>query len=152
MYTIVDDHIDRAWLRHLHILANLEKDLDGLELPAHARVKRYRDDLRIHHIEASYPLRQIIRLQHPDYRQATWTMAAWWFGKDKVIPAMLNAGVQYALETGQDPQVAFIRALPRGADEFVDVHGMSLVQADWVPDEFVAVTRGGTWQNLPDYL
>jgi hypothetical protein len=37
------------------------------------------------------------------------------------------------------------------AQEFVEVKGISLVQCDWVPSGFVAVTAGGMTRNLPTF-
>jgi hypothetical protein len=61
----------------------------------------------------------------------------------KVSKVIIEAGETFALSTGLDPQFAWIRVIPAGAQEFVEVRGMTLIQADWVPAGQVAVGRGG---------
>lgn len=61
----------------------------------------------------------------------------------KAAPVIIQAGEQFALEMGMNAEVAFMREMPAGAEEFVEVAGMTLVRAAWVPEGKVAVTRGG---------
>jgi hypothetical protein len=61
----------------------------------------------------------------------------------KVSPVILSAAETFALATGQDPEYVFMREIPAGAQEFLEVRGMTLLQADWVPAGQVAVGRSG---------
>lgn len=61
----------------------------------------------------------------------------------KVSPVILAAAEAFALATGLDPEFCFLRQLPPGAEEFIEVRGMTLIQADWVPAGQVAVGRSG---------
>lgn len=141
------------WVRRLHVMAAREQDFAETlaTMPKHATiVERRQDDLRNHHLVLAWPLRELVRMQfsNPD---AYWDMVIWWIGADKISQAMLDAGVAYRLQTGQEPQVAYIRRLPTKAGEFapgaqvseVEVCGMPLVQVDWIRDEFIVVSGGG---------
>lgn len=143
------DEIGLDWVRKAHVIAENDAALDAFEVPAHATVKRYKDALRVWHLEAAWPLRDVVFVPHPSFAKATCPYALYWVGKDKVSLAMVEAGVLFAMKTGLEPQVAYIRRIPASASEFVEVRGIALVQADWVLDGFIAVTRGGLWQGLP---
>lgn len=62
---------------------------------------------------------------------------------EKVSRQIAQAGEQFALSTGLDAQVAFIQRIPAGAAEFAEVGEITLVRADWVPEQFICVGRGG---------
>ena len=52
---------------------------------------------------------------------------------------------EYAREQyGLEPQFAFVNPIPPGANEFIEVQGVTIVLADWVQPRFVALGRGGT--------
>lgn len=149
-YTILEDRIDpQTWKRHMRLMAGKADDLKEFEIPAHATLKRYVDDIRMHHLDASWALRQVIRMQHPDHAEALWTITPWWVGEQRLSQAMLDAGVAFALATGQDPQTAMVRRMPAGVEEFTEYKGMTLGLADWVLDGFVVVTAAGMWCGLP---
>jgi hypothetical protein len=61
----------------------------------------------------------------------------------KVAKVICQAGEEFALETGLDPEFAFVRVIPPGAEELVEVRGMTLIKFDLLPDGWVAVGRGG---------
>jgi hypothetical protein len=96
-------------------------------------------------------VRQIVRIPHPSFSSAYWTIALWWIGQGKVSQAIFDAGVAFALATGVSPQFALIRNIPSQAQEFVEVKGICLVQDDWVPDGFLVVTAGGMRIGLPKF-
>ncbi len=156
---VLQDEIGQDWVRRLHVMADSAEALVAYQgqIPAHARTERRMDDLRLNHIQARWPLREVIRMQHPSFdgeffRSAHWTVAVWWIGPEKISWVMVEAGVAFALATGRKPQYALMRRIPTQAEEFVDVKGMTLVRADWVPEEFLVVTAGGMWQGLPAFV
>ncbi|HAE59346.1 MAG TPA: hypothetical protein DCG54_07530 [Anaerolineae bacterium] len=61
----------------------------------------------------------------------------------KVSKIILSAAEDFALQTGKDPAYAFVREIPTGAEEFVELKKITLIRAAWVPDGHVAVCRGG---------
>lgn len=150
--TILQDVIGLDWQRKVSAMAAQPEDLQlyAQGLPAHASKTIWQDEMRIHRLVAAWPLRELIALAHPVYQGATSPLVAWWVGDGKkVSEAMVDAGVAFALEVGIDPQVAYMQKLPANAHEFVDVRGIILAQAKWVPEGFLAVMRGGLWRGLP---
>jgi hypothetical protein len=51
---------------------------------------------------------------------------------------------------GRDPLFAFVQKMPAGVVEGVDVKGVMLIQADWVPMNFVVLDCGGM-EKLPGF-
>ena len=62
---------------------------------------------------------------------------------EKVSKVIIVAAEAFANEAGLDPEFAFVKVIPQGADELVEVRGMILLRADWLPDGQVAVGRSG---------
>jgi len=69
----------------------------------------------------------------------------------KVSRLIMDAGVEFAIQTGKQPEFAFVSQLPAGAEEFVDVKGITLLLAAWVPAGHVAVGRGASQQFDKEY-
>jgi hypothetical protein len=57
----------------------------------------------------------------------------------KVSKTILEAAEIFALRTGLDPDVAYIRELPAGAPEFVRVGTATLTVGDWVEPGYVVL-------------
>jgi hypothetical protein len=155
---VLQDEIGKDWVRCLHVMADSADALVAYQgqIPAHAKTERRVDDLRLGHIQAKWPLREVVRMLHPNFdgeffQAAHWMVAVWWIGQEKVSQAMIEAGVAFALATGQDPQYALIRRVPAQAEEFVEVKGICLIRADWVPEGFLVVTTGGMQAGLPAF-
>lgn len=148
---VLENTAGADWVWRLHVMAERSEALEGhkTNVPSHAEIRCYQDELRIHHFVATWPLRQVVRLRHPYFTgTATWMVAVWWIGKDKVSQAINDAGLAFALACEIDPLVALIHRVPMQAEEFVEVHGITLVQADWVPEDFLVVTGRGMWAGL----
>lgn len=150
---VLQNEIEQNWVRRLHVVADNAKALTAYQeqIPAHARIEIERDGLRLEHIQATWPLREVVRMRQPYFETAYATVAIWWIGQERVSKAMVEAGVAFALETGQDPQYALIRRIPAQVDEFVEIKGICLIRADWVPEGFLVVTAGGMWAGLPAF-
>jgi hypothetical protein len=81
-----------------------------------------------------------------------WPVLAWSLTPgEKVSAAIRDAAQEYALKCGDNAVFAFIREIPSGAEEFVDVAGATLVLADWVPSGFVVLVRGGMLKMNAQY-
>jgi hypothetical protein len=145
---VAEDEIDAKWIHRVKVMAGKVKDLDQFSVPEHAALKRYEDEIHLHHLEASWPARELVRVPVMEAAGAYLLVVAWWIGDGKVSAAMVEAGAVLALAFGKDPSYAFIRSIPAGAEEFVEVKGICLVQANWVPDGFIAVTSGGMTRGL----
>ena len=92
--------------------------------------RRYADELNLHHLDASWPLREVVSLASPEHAGAYWTLAAWWIGNQRVGTAMAEAGKAFELAARVCPQVVLIKRIPENIQEWVEVNGISLVQAD----------------------
>lgn len=62
----------------------------------------------------------------------------------KVAKLIVEAGAEFELEMGRVAQYAFVRDIPEGAGEGMEVKGIMLILADWVECGQVAVGAGGT--------
>lgn len=144
---IVEDVIDRSWRRKLHAMANSQDALEACRasIPTDAKGTSVQvaKEAGSWHLRAAWPLRARIDLPIP---LGVWPMMAWWFGDGKVSTAMIEGGLAFAVEFGLDPMFAYIKQIPPKAQEFVEVGGVVLIRADWVPDFFIAIARGGMQQ------
>ena len=144
---VLENRVDADWVIHLHVMAAKDDDLHEWvddHYPEH-QFDMLIDELRMWHIRATWPARDLIEFQHVTGPKAVvrWPLVAWSYSGQRVSEAMIEAGVKFALSTGHDPMYAFIRQIPAKAEEFVDVMSITLLQADWVPDGYLAVGRGG---------
>lgn len=57
----------------------------------------------------------------------------------KVSDVIERARVEYFALTHFAPGYAFVRELPKGAEDGMDVHGLLMFQAEWMPGRCVAV-------------
>lgn len=139
---VLQDTLGADWWRKLDVMAGSEDALKPYmeRVPSCATVHAEPDELRIHHLRAAWPVRELISLPVP---LGFWFMVAWWIGDDKVSQAMDEAGNVFYEKYLVPPAYAFIKQIPAKADEFVEVNGITLIRANWVPDGFVAITRGG---------
>ena len=60
----------------------------------------------------------------------------------KFSRAIRITGEQFRAQFGT-PAVALVREIPAGAEEFDEIDGITLVQADWVQERFVVMGYGG---------
>jgi len=68
---------------------------------------------------------------------------------EKVSEAIVDAAVEFELDTGIKAEFAFIRRIPQGAEEFAVVKGITLVQAGWVPKGQVVISGMGLGFDTP---
>ena len=150
-YTILQDSTDPCtWVRQVRVMAGKPEDLN-YPIPPHATTKRYTDELNLFHLDASWPLREVVSMASAEHAGAYWTFAAWWLGNQRVSAAIAEAGKAFELAAGVSSQVALIKRIPENTQEWVEVNGICLVRADWVPERFLVVTAAGMWRGLPGY-
>lgn len=149
---VLEDMINAAWVHQVKLMARDASAFDEYPFPQHAALKKYEDNIHLYHLEATWPLRELVRLPIPAAGSNVYQLlVAWWIGDGTVRRSMLDAGMAFAVEFGADPQFAFIREIPMGAQEFMEVGGICLGQAEWVPVGFLVVTSGGMTRNLPRF-
>ncbi|PKN91088.1 MAG: hypothetical protein CVU44_20955 [Chloroflexi bacterium HGW-Chloroflexi-6] len=144
---VLESSLDFHWVVHLHAMANSREHLEAwaAEQIAGREFTAQSDELRMWHIKAAWPARDFVEVHFaPKPNELVrWPLVAWHYGQQRVSEAMAEAGVAFALATGRDPLFALIRQMPARAEEFVEVKGITLLQADWVPTGYLAVGRGG---------
>ncbi len=59
---------------------------------------------------------------------------------------LCEAAKIFAAQSKQTATMAFLHQMPSGAEEFETADTLNVTWADWVPDGFAAVYRGGTEQ------
>jgi hypothetical protein len=107
------------------------------------------DEAKMLKISWQKDLREMVEMPVP---LGVWPVLAWALTPgEKVSKAIHQAALAYALQRGEDARFAFMHTIPAGAEEFVEVAGATLMQADWVSDGFVVLARGGTQQIGKDF-
>jgi hypothetical protein len=172
---MLQNDLSPAGIRMVHVMAPLafpfapdgtslhlqEAQIGGLVIPAWAEVKIWQDEIRLHHLEATWrPRGDLIRYEMRFACQAdcascrgsgcTWQrlVALWGLQSgERIRQAINDASVTYALATGFDPQFAWIRSLPRGVEYGAEVLiggvvTVNLYSAEWMPARAIAVGRG----------
>ena len=169
---VLENSLDGGWVRRVRLMADTTAALDEwfpgnvANVPEYAVIQRFEDNIHLQHLEASWSARELIRVPL-SHVEAYWQVVAWWVGtpipppfphfqrtkmeKGSLTQAIVEAAARFALTFGVDPMFGFMRTMPSGAAEFVEVKGICLMQAWWVPEGFVAVTSGGMWRNLQSF-
>lgn len=148
---VLENSVDKDWWCRLDVMANSKQDLEPFQMaipvvaPAKSNVFK---DAGAWHLRAYGPLRSRLDLK---IHFGLWPIVAWWIGDGRVSTAIKDGAVAFAMAFGLDPAYAFIKNIPPKAQEFVEVHGLTLVQSDWVPENFLAIVRGGMQPRCPDY-
>jgi hypothetical protein len=145
---VIENRLDAAWNVHFQAMAARRESLAAFVDQAYP-LRSFafeQDELRMWQVKARWPAQDFVEVQFAvtPFDLAHWPLVAWHVAPgQKVSAAMVDAGVAFALATGKDPMYAFTRAIPAQAGEGMEVQGIMLVQADWVPNGFLAVGRGG---------
>jgi hypothetical protein len=73
---------------------------------------------------------------------ALWPLVVWHVEPgEKVSRAIIAASELYAQKTGKPALLALVHQVPAGAEELVEVRGVTLVRQEWVEPGFVLVGR-----------
>lgn len=145
---VVENSIDLQGVRTVHLMApqpmstGLAEQLSGGQEPSAVDV--WEDAVHLHHLKVSWRSRGFVELvtRHGPH-EGRWRVMLYELVKGKrVRDALAVATEAYALECGVDPDYAFIRRIPKGADDGVEIGRVFLFEADWVPEGFIALARG----------
>jgi hypothetical protein len=159
---VLQNELSPEGLRCVHAMGNTALTaLAEIEIPDWAQVKRYQDEIRLHHLEATWrPRGELIRFEQRFACGAdcplcqgsgcVWhrLVSLWCLEKgERIRQAIEAASMAYALATGRDPLFAWIRSLPKGVEygEEVPLGGaiiVNLYSVEWMPEQAVAVGRG----------
>jgi hypothetical protein len=148
-------------VRRVHVMGQ-EPELVMTEIlvPSEALIRKYLDEIRLFHLEATWPPRGDLVEIRRDYRcekecplchgaGCSWRRVVALFvlkKGERISQAIEQAAVLYAAATGRDPAFAWVRALPKGAEWGTVVpvgsQEIQLFSATWMPAAAVAVGRG----------
>jgi hypothetical protein len=150
---VLEDSLDRQGIHRLHVMSsNPIRAFWRDWVPEHASARReWQDELHLYHLQATWQAQEVVRWTfqtQPVLMQREVVLWAIEAGQ-KISQAMVAAAECYALHLGRDPQYAFIRRMPAVAEE-VEVKGVMLVEAEWMPENFILLDCGGA-QKLPEF-
>jgi hypothetical protein len=153
---VVEDSVSREGLRRLHIMGAAPVEAEAWREKGYIpremvflEEKRW-EEVRLHHWQVTWQARELVAWTFCENPLVRRMVVLWHIGAGKVSKAILDGAVAYAIGLGRDPLFAYLRVIPAGASEEMEVRGIMLVQADWVPDEFVMLD-GGSCAGLPKF-
>jgi hypothetical protein len=132
----------------VHLMSNFELTMNALwdkyNAPADATVE-LTAEAGVHYLRARWMVRGAVRVAAEGWPMpkmfVIWNLALC----DSVKKAMLEAAEHYQDIYGTQPEYAFIRKMPRGIENGVEVGDMMLFEADWMVRKCVAVG----WKYAP---
>lgn len=165
---MIENSLSTEGVRRVHVMGSEkchvtgdERQVAGIEIPAWAEVKVWVDELKLHHLEATWqPRGELVDYSMASHcevdcpfcqgRGCIWrrVVSLWMLKKGESLrEGMKGASEAFALATGRDPLYAWARRLPKGVEwgAEVAVGGeafVNLYSADWMPERAVAVGRG----------
>ena len=81
-----------------------------------------------------------------------WPVLAWGLIPGERVSTAIQAAAQAFAERNRiDAIFAFMCTIPDGAEEFIELGKVTLIQADWVPANFVVLARGGMQKINREY-
>lgn len=128
-------------MRKLHLMSNLELTVDALRkynMPVNAKIE-IKKEAGISHLNASWPISGPLVINGEGWPMpkvyVVWNLALC----ESVKMAMYEAMKEYEDIFSEMPQYAFVRKLPRGVENGVEVGNLMLFEADWMVRKCVAV-------------
>lgn len=131
----------------VHLMSNFELTVEALgkyNAPVDAQVE-IKKEAGVSHLRASWPIRGPILVNAEGWPVPKFFVVWNLIGCDSVKTAMLEAANLYQDFFGERPQYAFIRKLPNGIENGLEVGDLMLFEADWMARKCVAVG----WRTPP---
>jgi hypothetical protein len=157
--TVLEDLCSPEGVRRLHVMSGTEIDLSLLmwrvPVPAQdmVQVREWEEaQLGVKHAELRWKAREGVRWQiQVDGKMVEWHGVLWYIEPGgRISEAVGDAAGRYWVEFECWPQFGWVRRLPEGVEEGVEVEigsgveAVHVMLADWVPAGFVAVGRGAS--------
>jgi hypothetical protein len=129
---ISDQRMSEAWVRS--IVPGAAREF--------AQVKCYETSaLSLFYGEVSYPLRQMVEIKPAEWKRAR-RFAGWRLmdGEGYRVSEIIEfLGEWYFVQTHQRAQYAFVKSLPKGAERFMELDGLMLLDVEWALDKCVLI-------------
>lgn len=141
-------------VRRVHLMGNEEIGADApVDIPERAQLRRYQDELRMHHLEASWRVREPMWFDFSSWgAEKKMPVVAWAMERgEKISDAATEAALVYRVALDHWPSVAWVRRWPKGLaveDAIVPLEEgiwMDLIDVSWAVDGFVIV--GGSYNR-----
>src|SRR5512136_1347206 len=115
-------------------------------VPPWAKVKRWEDEIRLQHLEASWKAREAIYFDFSSCGgEAKRPVVAWWLNGMRISEGIVEAGLTFRAAFGYWPSAAWVRTWPKGLkneEAFVPLGygvGLDLFAVEWGWEGFVIV-------------
>ena len=132
-------------IRTIHLLSNLELTVEALkkyDLPGDAKIES-KKEAGAYHLRASWLMQGLLKIDGEGWPAAR-LCVVWNFGLcTSVSKAIGKAAERYLELFGDVPDYAFVRALPKGIENGVEVGDVILFEAEWMMRRCVAVYSPG---------
>jgi len=135
MIEVVEDVVSLLSCRRVvHLMSDEEMRLDDLAVfgaPEQGVEAQVKQELGVFHLRGEWAFRGAVEVRGECWPRAR-RMVVWPIG-GRVSAEMQAAAMEYLRVFRRWPGYAFIRQLPRGAEEGVEVDGVMLLSAEWAP-------------------
>lgn len=144
----IENYVDANGMRHMHLMSNIEIDIEELEdpwtIPDGVSSKSTRE-AGVFHLRAAWRARQAFAgtMRGSDRRERQ--MVLWVIEQgDRISTCVREATVQFRKAFGRNPNFAAMRVLPKGVEDdcSIEIGGgqsVALVECADVPKRFVMV-------------
>jgi len=139
-------------IRRLHVISGEKLSVTSLvyAVPEWAELRAYKDDANMHHLEASWPVREIVdfkgEITSAELQAASGMteygirVLLWALDKgQRVSEQIVDAAKEYLKLVGNEAKTCLMRNIPKGAEEYQLVDDVMLIEAAWVPAGFIAL-------------
>ncbi len=94
--------------------------------------------LDLHYVELALPYRGPVDIKFDEWPKMR-KMLAWAILEDRVSQCIQEGAAEYSRLAGRWPGVAYIKTLPKGIADGVEVEGVLLVECEWALTGFLFI-------------
>lgn len=141
MIEILMDEVTEEGMRHVKVVSDAPLSAPfGFaafpQLPTSTEiggsVKCWDDEmLDLHYLEAEYPMRGFVDVHFEGMSKFRRLVLYKFTKRERVSEIVSYVADWFFVQTGHRPQYAFLRELPRGAENGMEVDGVMVMQAEW---------------------
>ena len=135
---VVEDRVDAHCVRHVHLMSN--SDPACRDIPFLLERGSVTREAGVWHYRAEYPYRGALDVACVNSEKKFRRLVVWNLdGYELIKPALYDAWQEYLRIFHGAAQYAFVRCLPAKVPNGYEVGGMTLVEAEWMMENAVAV-------------